>query len=564
MKRFRILSLILTLCMLLGVFAACSGNENPPVESTEAAPETTAEPAGIVMSLLSEYKVIRPENAHADVVDAAVSIREAMLKLVDKVDIKTDFYKEGVPGLSIDDHEILVGNTERPESQEFLSGLKKNDYGYALIGTKIVIAGGDDAGTILAVKKFVSDVLKPLTKESEIFYSETMNFLFTAKYKFDSLSICGVSFKDYRIVYKNGGSFGEDIMAEMIADKLEAYTGIRPEVVSDKKAGDPLAHEILVGDTVRDTTVCSACKPGESVILFDGNNIKLGGADATGLGYSAGRLISMIEAASSPAGTVTLNAETKISYDASVLTGMSFNVKVNPYNSERKDRVVNMVKKYLPDTVGFQEASPSWMTGLKSGLSDVYAYVGEGRDGGNSGEYNPIFYKKSLFNLIDSGTRWLSDNPKYPSRYSESSLNRIYTYALLERKSDGTKIMVINTHLEHTSSAARVLQAKVLAAFISECLDYPVIITGDFNTTSGTTEFNTVLNAGVADSAYHSDVATRAATYTSYGTASKIIDFIFINLKKTHSLSYKVCNEMLDGDYPSDHHPVLIEYTVVG
>ena len=129
---------------------------------------------------------------------------------------------------------------------------------------------------------------------------------------------------------------------------------------------------------------------------------------------------------------------------------MSFNVWVSGKTTERNERVLNMVLKYLPDTIGFQEVDPVWLSTLKSGLKDQYDFVGEGRNGGSSGEYNPIFYKKDLFTLVDSGTRWLSNTPTVVSKVEESSLNRIYTYALLERKSDGKRIMVVNTHFDHT------------------------------------------------------------------------------------------------------------------
>ena len=51
--------------------------------------------------------------------------------------------------------EILVGNTNREETETFLSGLLWNDYGYAIIGNKIVIAGHTNEGTANAMKHFL-------------------------------------------------------------------------------------------------------------------------------------------------------------------------------------------------------------------------------------------------------------------------------------------------------------------------------------------------------------------------------------------------------------------------
>ena len=201
---------------------------------------------------------------------------------------------------------------------------------------------------------------------------------------------------------------------------------------------------------------------------------------------------------------------------------------------------------------------------MTGGLGDVYGYVGQGRDGGTKGEHNPIFYKKSVFNLIESGTRWLSDTPSTVSKYSESSLNRIWTYALLERKSDGTRIMVVNTHFDHKSSVAREKQSLVLSAFLKDYLTYPLIVTGDFNAKSSTTEYSTIIKTGLKDSSYAASPSERVATFTNYGSSNSIIDFVFINPKTIDAKSYRVCNEMINGDYPSDHHPVFVEYSVTG
>ena len=222
-----------------------------------------------------------------------------------------------------------------------------------------------------------------------------------------------------------------------------------------------------------------------------------------------------------------------------------------------------MVLKYLPDTIGFQETSPDWMTSLTSALGSIYGYVGEGRNGGDSGEYNPVFYNKSKFTLKESGTRWMSDTPETVSKFEESTYNRIYTYALLERKSDGKLIMIVNTHLDHKSEPARVKQIQVLLDFIeARCRDYPVVLSGDFNTTPTSDVYKTVLKSFLSDSADVAMQVKRASTFTNYGKSNKTLDYLFVNAAKMSVASYDVCNEKINGDFPSDHHPVLIKYII--
>ena len=214
---------------------------------------------------------------------------------------------------------------------------------------------------------------------------------------------------------------------------------------------------------------------------------------------------------------------------------------------------------------GVQEATPQWIKLLDKEFGDLYEYVGEGRDGGNSGEYSAIFYNKTKFTVLESGTKWLSDTPDKVSKVPESSLNRIFTYALLRRLSDDKDIMFVNTHFEHTSDKARERQAAVLQNFLLEYTDdYPLVLTGDFNTTYSSKAFDLVQQGNVSDSMTLSETTYPGPTFTNFGTANSIIDFIFVTPDTITVNDYRVCDEKINGDFPSDHHPVLIEYIPVG
>ena len=249
--------------------------------------------------------------------------------------------------------------------------------------------------------------------------------------------------------------------------------------------------------------------------------------------------------------------------DGVELSAMSFNVWVSGRTAERDASVIQMVLNYMPDVVGFQEASPSWMSTLIQNLGTYYSYVGEGRDGGSSGEYNPIFYRKDKFKLLESDTQWLSETPDKVSKYSESSLNRIYTYAKLQRISDGMEFMHINTHFDHTSNVARELQAKVLAKFIAEKAGIPMVITGDFNCQSTTTAYKTLVSCGISNSYDIAEKREGGATFHGNGSSSKVIDFIFVDPDQVYVTHYNVCNEKINGGYVSDHHPVYIKFNVI-
>lgn len=553
------------LLLLLPLFAACGGGGEPEPESTAevtSAPSPSGE--GILWSDLASYTIIRPD-ACGDVVKSATT--QLLSAMSDKTGVnirpKTDYFREGVPVFAIEDREILIGRTNRPESKRFLSGLRANDFGYALDGTKIVIGGATEEGTKLAVAAFISGVVDP-AQAGGTFMTEAQNTVLYRSYDIENLTLGGIPVNEFRIVYP-AASASARCAAEEFSDAVSAASGWVLETVSDKTAHETGVREIRIGMTNRDTAVPSGVAEDEVYLGFDGTDLRILGHDTGAVLTGVRDLTASFAGKKGESLDIPAPAERKVKYDSSVLTAMSFNVLVSQRSAERDARVIRMVNTYLPDTVGFQEASPDWMNVLKKQLSDTYAWVGEGRDGGGSGEYNPIFYNKSKFKLLDSGTRWLSDTPEKVSKYEQSSLNRIWTYALLERRTDGAVVMVVNTHFDHVSEEARDLQAKALGVFLGKCFDrnYTVVLTGDFNTTADKPCYASVLSAGISNSFDVRESGTAANTFTNYGAASRIIDFIFVTPGTIAVRNYKVCNEKIDGDWPSDHHPVLIEYMLV-
>ena len=98
-------------------------------------------------------------------------------------------------------HEILIGKTNRPETADFLSKLKYNDYGYAQYGDKIVIAGHSDEATMSAIQEFIFSVINKKNGEEGVFYNNSYDFVKRLKYDIAVLDIAGIDISEYRIVY---------------------------------------------------------------------------------------------------------------------------------------------------------------------------------------------------------------------------------------------------------------------------------------------------------------------------------------------------------------------------
>lgn len=249
---------------------------------------------------------------------------------------------------------------------------------------------------------------------------------------------------------------------------------------------------------------------------------------------------------------------------------MSFNLRYTDFITERIDLVIKMIETYKPDSVGFQEATGAWVALLAERLGDEYAYVSCGRNEDNTGEASSIFYLKSRFKEVESGTKWMSNTPDVAgSKLPESSNPRIFTYVVLEEKETHKSFVHVNTHLEHTSEDARVAQVEILLNYISRFDDskIPCVLTGDFNCTAGSRSYNQVIAYGLVNSSTIAKKVHEGETYHGYGTTSSIIDFIFVSNAHISVDFYRVCNEVFLSEtgkilYPSDHNPVIADIKI--
>ena len=264
--------------------------------------------------------------------------------------------------------------------------------------------------------------------------------------------------------------------------------------------------------------------------------------------------------------------------------------KVTDCRYETRARyIVNNIMDNEPDSIGLQEVTPE-LKQLLEGSKDLngrtlgagYAAVGEYRDKGTgkSNEGCFIYYNKDKYQVVKSGTIWLSESAEKYSKHSESNYARIATYALLENKETGEEYVHVNTHLEHDhtseekTNAAAVSGAEQIVQLLNSSFpNTPAVITGDFNQLKDSAPYNVFINAGFYDSRDASQ--TKNTYHNSYGIgsgstpyAAKTIDHILYN-GYFNKKSYTVYDEDYSNEakygrfklgyrYPSDHHPVVV------
>ncbi len=172
---------------------------------------------------------------------------------------------------------------------------------------------------------------------------------------------------------------------------------------------------------------------------------------------------------------------------------MSLNIRYdNPADAEnawvhRKEGLAPWIKDSItPDVICLQEVLHHQLVYLESQWRTDYDYYGVGReDGVMKGEYSPIFYKKSRFEVVKGETYWLSPTPDLPSKGWDAACERIVTVVYLKDKKLQDTLCVFNTHWDHVGSIARLKSADILLQLYSLIPHhYSFFCGGDFNATA--------------------------------------------------------------------------------
>jgi endonuclease/exonuclease/phosphatase family metal-dependent hydrolase len=248
---------------------------------------------------------------------------------------------------------------------------------------------------------------------------------------------------------------------------------------------------------------------------------------------------------------------------------LSFNIRYNnPQDGEnawplRKEQVVSVIRFHGADIIGLQEAQADQLQYLERELSE-YGWTGTGRlDGGEGEEFCAVFFRKSLFELEKSYTFWLSKTPEVKvSKSWDSSLPRVCTVVLLKFKGSNDTLAVLNTHFDHRGVEARRESANLIVKEAEKLHDLPLVLTGDFNCRKGSEPIN-ILEKSLAEASSSSHFPSHGPAWTYHGfngfsVDNSLIDFIFVN-EKVSVIRHGILADNIDGRYPSDHLPVLVE-----
>ena len=159
----------------------------------------------------ASYILVRSENSKMDEMTATQLVWRGLRSTYSGAfTMKTDFVPRDATEIERAEYEILIGATNRPESQEVLATLSHKDWCYKIVNKNvIVICGGSPETTLVAAKAFLRDLIgyEENVETKEVITAGTANVLdvgasYEYRYEFPvtSFTIGAHSIKDYTVV----------------------------------------------------------------------------------------------------------------------------------------------------------------------------------------------------------------------------------------------------------------------------------------------------------------------------------------------------------------------------
>lgn len=570
----KLISVLLLLVLLISGLICCAPDpqEEQPTEAETEAPEQDifgelAEPVLIADEKKQIFRLVRPDLTTEAVLDCYREINSVAEKLVGyQLSGSTDWMKveTDVSGQT----EILIGNTNRPETQEIMNLIGYDDFAVVRYLNKIVIAAHNETRLVEAVRYFCSELLSADGKK--LYFTANYRTQGDQKFVFNNEN----RLENYRIVYSASRPAAEQ-NAVLFRDKLKKSYGIELPLVKDSEP--PVECEFIIGRADREIVRknLNGVTVSEYVIAVEGKTILIGSNsdDFTSLAVkkfcdeNVNRYYSNtinFTANYTKRDTTYSFAEPSELAEGSDIRVMSFNILCEKYNDKlpvegRDYGVAACIRYFLPDVVGLQEVSDNWYANLDNLIGDEYVFT-DRKNEKNQTNFSTLAYNKNKVRLTEHGTKIFSQG--------NNTQLRLVTWGLFEVLATGKKFIAMSTHWDLGSNPQyQQVHSDEMAEFCVEMgkkYAVPIVTTGDYNTNETSSYYaNFLKKTGFRDAKTGSLAVKHTCTsYHSVGTAPKdtpgnAIDHIFGSL----DLSFLFYTVVLDKAVvdASDHCPIFAD-----
>jgi len=267
---------------------------------------------------------------------------------------------------------------------------------------------------------------------------------------------------------------------------------------------------------------------------------------------------------------------------------MTFNILVDKHSKTthsweyRRQQIVSLLKYYNPDIFCIQEALEHQKAYLEEHFPE-YACFGIGRnDGKLDGEQVPIFHRKDMFTLKDEGDFWLSETPHIEGSIGwDAKCPRTVVLKQLQHKASNHSFIIANTHYDHVGKMANANSAQVIHDELSSIKpSCATLLCGDFNSSEQSPAYEQILSNGFMDASIAEGSIFYGLPFTYHRFMMHQYPINILGLQKEHDrifraidhifyrggikiLRYGILADNQLGVYPSDHLPVLCDFSFI-
>ena len=242
-----------------------------------------------------------------------------------------------------------------------------------------------------------------------------------------------------------------------------------------------------------------------------------------------------------------------------------------PAWSDRLPAIVRIIEDYQFDVFGSQEPFLPQIEDIMKHIEKDYAWVGDCTTGDNTyrkAHFNPIFFRKSRLELLENGVIWFTDTPGKPG--FDAMYSRNCVWAKFKDKKTKKVFFMFNCHFDHKGIIAREMSSRIILEKMQEmAAGYPCIVSGDFNAKQDSKAYKIMAESGViTDALYMVDNPVNAEYYSMshYKPMNTVpkhgmhLDHIFFTPANSKVTSWHMITDCLNGQFGSDHFPIMIHW----
>ena len=530
------LKTLISIILILVTLVSCTpgggaDNETPGGNTgdggtTDVTPggQTPQKPGVVLFDKSTAYKIVVAEGTSDSILGIAEDFRAALDAMTEAdVEVVTDALGEGEePDAGA--LEILIANTNRPESKDIIKDLSYLDYSIKRVGGKVVIAALSDDLLIEAINYCLENLI--VIDDDGTDKAVRLKSGYTSKSAIKDIVTSSAELSEYKIVY----AFDNAEMkanAEYLASLIADFCGVTLECIDDNTV--PSQKEIVLGMTTRgEAALLKDLTAIDYIIKVIGKKIVIGARmdnvnrsaiDAFAKVFLSGVYTDGFRISGTYDYADMGRATIKDAYDPTLAEGadlriMSFNILAELWDDDAKatlpgrdKNVANILLTYLPDVVALQENTPMWYGLLEERLKGVYQYAIY-KSPSSAPCYTTIMYNTRTTELIECTAKL------YTTRNSSSS--RVLTIARMRRKSDGAEFIVTNTHWDITDDKrqAQLPENTTWINDLQEQYDVPIFACGDYNSNEKDLFKTFLQNTKMTDPRYNAATVVNAGKTT--------------------------------------------------